>query len=695
MSEISIASKSLQLTFSRVDGSLVKAKSLLTGWEIHRRRFLGLSWRLHVPIPGVKNNHWLFSHLQASPVITSGTEHISFRWNTLCSATGNIFNICVEITVRLAADHIVWETDIENHSSYTIESVCSPCIGDLSIPSDAVTFESFYPAYNAAQSNRLWPFFDDNCGYWGTDCATNYIRGVPEAPYVLLHDQNQGLFCGVWEDRSDVVSWLNELHPGFSSSMDYRVPCAESVNGKTVHFCFSAVHCPYIQPGSYRALTPIFLQAYTGDWQSGVDIYKAWLSEIGLPLTPHIPTWAKEPHSWLQYQINSPVDDLRMSFQDLPQLAERCQKEGINVIQLVGWNEGGQDHGFPEHRPDSRLGTPAELKEGIAACHKSGVKVILFAKFTWSDQTTEWFRNTGEKLSAKNPYGNYYWIDGYQYQTPTQQLSISSYPLIPMCFCSRDYRLFCVEQMRKISALGCDGILFDECQHHGPALLCFDKSHGHRPGISVYEMDRQFVRELREGAGLPDDFLIAGEACYDWESTEYAMSYHRSQDSSYVPVARYTRPFWPIMTAVTGFQDRNMINQCLLYRFIISYEPYHFKGFPKDCGETLTYGKLAEAFRIKYRKYIWDAEFIGTKRITRIVHHGDQLSPFSVFQVPDGTVAVLAANYSLYEVLEVSFSCGNQALTHWRTVEDSVWRPLSNTAKIPPQSIALFAVLKP
>ena len=32
------------------------------------------------------------------------------------------------------------------------------------------------------------------------------------------------------------------------------------------------------------------------------------------------------------------------------------------------------------------------------------------------------------------------------------------------------------------------------------------------------------------------------------------------------------------MTAVTGFNDRNMINQCLLYHYVISYEPYNFKG---------------------------------------------------------------------------------------------------------------------
>ena len=36
------------------------------------------------------------------------------------------------------------------------------------------------------------------------------------------------------------------------------------------------------------------------------------------------------------------------------------------------------------------------------------------------------------------------------------------------------------------------------------------------------------------------------------------------------------------MTAVTGFDDRSMVNQCLMYRYIISYEPYNFKGHLDD-----------------------------------------------------------------------------------------------------------------
>ncbi len=61
-------------------------------------------------------------------------------------------------------------------------------------------------------------------------------------------------------------------------------------------------------------------------------------------------------------------------------------------------------------------------------------------------------------------------------------------------------------------------------------------------------------------------------------------------------------PDGQFMTAVTGFDDRNMINQCLLYRYIISYEPYNFKGLPEDYPLTLAYGKQMDALRTELRE---------------------------------------------------------------------------------------------
>ncbi|MBV9489166.1 MAG: hypothetical protein JO069_05505 [Verrucomicrobia bacterium] len=44
-----------------------------------------------------------------------------------------------------------------------------------------------------------------------------------------------------------------------------------------------------------------------------------------------------------------------------------------------------------------------------------------------------------------------------------------------------------------------------------------------------------------------------------------------------------------MMIAVTGFDDREPINQALLYRYIISYEPFNFKGDADDFPSMTAY----------------------------------------------------------------------------------------------------------
>ena len=57
------------------------------------------------------------------------------------------------------------------------------------------------------------------------------------------------------------------------------------------------------------------------------------------------------------------------------------------------------------------------------------------------------------------------------------------------------------------------------------------------------------------------------------------------------------------MTAIIGFDAREGLNLALLYRYIISYEPYQFKGRLTDFPLTLAYGKKIDALRRKYREF--------------------------------------------------------------------------------------------
>ena len=106
-----------------------------------------------------------------------------------------------------------------------------------------------------------------------------------------------------------------------------------------------------------------------------------------------------------------------MQFKDLPKVGAEGKKCRVEAIQLVGWNKGGQDRGNPSHDPDPRLDTFEELKQAIKEIREMGIKLILFAKFNWAEQSIEEFKDIYEPLAIKDPYQNYYVHKGYQYMT--------------------------------------------------------------------------------------------------------------------------------------------------------------------------------------------------------------------------------------------------------------------------------------
>jgi hypothetical protein len=267
-------------------------------------------------------------------------------------------------------------------------------------------------------------------------------------------------------------------------------------------------------------------------------------------------------------------------------------------------------------------------------------------------------------------------------------LDINTKRLIPMCFLDQEYLDLCDREFKKTVELGADGILFDECLHHGPALLCFDPNHGHRYGAPVYANDRKLIQNFSKiTEKAHPDFLFAGEACYDWELEAYHLSYHRSENKGHIPLSRYMQPHAQLMTAVTGFNDRNMINQCLMVRYIISYEPYNFKGHLDDYPLTVAYGQQMDALRTELRDYFWDGEFRDTLGGS-VSCEGKPHHPYSVFiNAKNGKSGLVICNYDEHAPVTVSANLDSgETLSRYRLVDDSEWRPVQSGIIIPAQS---------
>jgi predicted TIM-barrel fold metal-dependent hydrolase len=425
---------------------------------------------------------------------------------------------------------------------------------------------------------------------------------------------------------------------------------------------------------------------------TGFAPYRDWRTTWFTP--PVGPAWARDIHRWYQLHLNSPEDELRHRFTELPAIAAQMVEHGITALQLVGWNHGGQDRGNPFHDPDPRLGTWEELREAIAAIRAMGLKVILFAKFTWIDRSHPYFAAEGHRHCTKDAFGDAHWYCGYEYFTIAQWTGVNVRRFAPTCPLSPAWREVAAREFRKLIALGADGMLFDENQHHGGASHCFDPSHNHPVPASIWDGDRQLARLFREiAAAEAPGFLIAGEDTNDTCLPWYAMNYARCSDT-HRGMIRWIDSHTPWMMNVHGLDDREQVNLCVLWRYVMELEPLHFKGLLSDAPRSARYAHQADALRTRWRSWLWDGTLQLHRGATVEQADGPTWKPaerWNVFVAPDGRRAIVILNQSQTGTpLRIRVTLPGAAHLRLCSPEDIEGRPAPDEFEIPARCLAVL-----
>jgi len=667
-------------------------------WTVPGRPELGQSFRLLTPLPDRRHNY--VEGLRQDPPVVRRSEDgtsVTFSWTRVRSEHGGDHQIGLVLTVAIVDGRAVFTADVDNASDVVVENVHYPTLGDVRPPPDDELY-AFGHFASGASRTMLWPHFDNAMGFCSVrhptfaNVSNNTLAsvGAPVVPFILLENGRRGMYLGVDEPSAELVVWHGELHPGWSDSVGGRVPTDDELGGRQVRLPFHAVHVPFVLPGQSRRLTPVALQPYDGDWHVGADVYRArrdsWALSEAEP-----PDWTREPHAWQQIQVNSSEDTLHLRFDQLPAIARECVERGVRALQVTGWNTGGQDRNNPSHEAEPRLGGAPALRRAIQECQELGVKVVLFTKFVWADRSSERFRNELAPAAIKDPYGDHYVFHGFRYDTVTQLLDINTRRLVPMCFDSPAWMQACEAEFQHVLDFAPDGILNDEAMNHSPALLCFDTAHGHRYGAPVYARDRDLITRLRRRHGeRTRGLLFAGEACYDWLFEEYQLSYSRTNVAGYIPLTRYLRPYTPLMVAVTGYDDRSMINQCLRLRFIASYEPELFKGRLTSFDRTVQYGQRMDAIRTELREWFWDGRFTDTVGATVTSLSGPAVQ-HAVYRSASGRSAgVVVVNDDTTSSAVVSVDvAGADRPYRYRTIDEDRWLGAAVSVVVPPRSAAM------
>ena len=680
---VSIENDDVRIAFDGLSGALVAFTNKRTGWNVQKSPELGGSFRVFAPTPdrsynpvlGVRNQ---LASIQKSP----NGRSLTLEWKSLRSEYRGVLDITLKGTVSLDGPEVAFDMEIDNHGGWTVTSVDWPIIGSLAPPRSTESMNHLTRGYGTVNISPLWPRFEDERGYYGT----NYPIQMGDGRFDLVLGGGQGLYMGTHDtSQSESTRYTFELKPGFSDSFHQRVPGGQSIDGHPSRIVASLEHFPFVASGASTKLSRIVLSPFSGDWHQGADIYRRWRATWFH--SPVGPAWVDGVNSWQQIQIDSSEDDLRTSYRDLPRRASEAAKAGVSAIQLVGWNNGGQDRGNPSHDTDPRLGTWQDLHDAIVKIQAMGVHVILFNKYTWVDTTNPEYEAGLKEHVAKDPNGWPYVHPGYEYQTPEQLADINTRRLAVACTPDAFWQDLSAREFKKSIDLGASGILYDEVFHHANANYCFSHKDGQLVAQPIFQGDimlgRRFHEIVRDTVG-EKNFLLAGELTYDLEQQYYTLSYFRIL-AGHIPLDRYDEPFVPMMIAVTGFDDREMISEALRCRYILSYEPFNFKGNLSDFPATLSYGAKMDTFRRKYQDYVWNAQFRDNQDAAVIVS-GKPFNDFSTFLRTDGKRAVVVVNPNrtvIVAAVALSRSSGN---LQWASPEHQELHPFTRSVTVPGRS---------
>ena len=679
--EVVLQNNELLVAFDKGSGALTRMERKSSRWTLERRPALGVSFRLHAPLPNRRDNFVLGNKQHAMSVERTSSDQVRLVWTNLVSEHGGVLPITLTAVVTLKGGVLTFDATLKNDSELSVETIDYPYFGDLNPPTPTSQMQAEHMWVGNLLSNEVYPHFGNEKGYWGVRFPTKTIESF-QTLFFLLQTEHEGFYIAMHDPTVRyMLEFTFEQHPGVVDSISNQVPRRDEISGIPVHLEFRTCHFVFAHPHSSVELAPIVMRGYDGDWHAGIDIYKQWRDTWFVPA--RIPAWSKDVHAWLQLQIDGAEQDYSIPYREVAKYAEECAQNGVTAIQLVGWNHGGQDGGDPSLDTDPGLGTWQELYDAIAQSQARGVKMILFGKPIFADMSTDLYKKELYKYDAIDPYGNKYESNGYSYTTPTQLAGINNRRRAIMDVVSPAYRDVATREFEKTIALGAAGWLFDEVMQHNGVMYSFSADHGYVPPGYLFGADMPLAAQFRAAADkVNPDFMFSGEGPQDWMLQYYPLAYLRIS-ADFRHVSRYIDSHAPAIVKVAGFDDREMLNLILLYRYLISYEPYNFKGHITDFPLTLAYGKRIDALRRKYRAWLWDSEFRDTLGATVSSDGGHR---YSVFRTATGKRAVIIVNTESSKGITATLNIQNSEDLMAATPEQPDAQPTSGPLQIPARS---------
>lgn len=600
------------LRLSEPSGDLVGLHWKNPGLEIISEPRLGENFRILIPQTGYEANYFN-SRDQRVSRIDATPGGVLLTYDSLRNQRETL-PVKVRYRIEIADGQVHFSIAVDNPTTRPLAEVMYGIIGGQKGIGDRLDTETMVPGANNNLSPVLFTRFRPGFG------GGNF--GIP---YDAVHYTYPGEMSMGWMDvynpkddigyyyaNQDPVTRLMilqiELRP-FSKGSDIKdnwpAP-SELPPGEPVGLTMGWVNMPYLSHGTFTS-GPVALQVHNGDWHQASHIYRSWFDRYFTVRRP--PDWLRKENAWQSIIIANGEDVIVHRFNELPKLAADAKKYGITTFEILGWDIGGIDRGYPQYTPDPRLGTPEEFRRALSEIRAIGVHPLIFSNVDVADTGTALFQNKLKQYAVDGQWAPDWLVLGWGEGTMGARTGLTPHNMTLVSPAHPEFRKFEMDQYLQLVRDGADGFQLDKSG--GSNMLDFNKLLTVSPDQSLVPGILETFKELlAKGRAIRPGLSLAAETWSDRAMPYVDVSYMRMGAIDIgSPVLKYTFPEWTATIFGETPGDYNQMNNGMRYGFVWDLAPRHYNDSVDEPLTRPLARYVSELIRI--RKEYADLLFLG------------------------------------------------------------------------------------
>ena len=551
---------------------------------------LGENFRILIPQAGYEANYFN-SRDQKVSRIEDKPDGVLCSYDLLRNDRETL-PVKVRYRIEAADGQIHFSIAVDNPTDRKLAEVMYGVIGGQKGIGDRLNTESMVPGANDNLSgvlfSRFRPGFFGGGGNFGIpyDAMTFTYPGEMSMGWIDMYNPKAGI--GYYYANQDADTRLMlldlELRPfakGAEIKDNWPAPSELSAD-EPIGLTMGWVNMPYLRNGTFTS-GPVALEVHTGDWHDAAKIYRSWFDQHFTVQRP--PDWLRKENAWQSIILSNGEDQVVHRFSALPKLAADAKKYGITTFEILGWNIGGIDRGYPEYQPDPRLGTPEDFRKALAEIRAMGVHPLIFTNVNVADTATPLFQEKLKQYAAQGRWAPDWRLFGWGEGTISARAGLTPSNMTLVSPSHPEFRRFEMDQYLELVRDGADGFQIDKSS--GSSMLDFNPHLPVSPDKSLAPgILETFQDLLAQARAINPDFSLAGEVWFDRSMPYVDVSYMRMGSIDIgSPVLKYTFPEWTATIFGTTPGDYNEMNNGMRYGFVWALAPRHYN---ESVDEPLT-----------------------------------------------------------------------------------------------------------